>query len=235
MRLASFASAQSGLRWQHEAASESSARGGPLLLAWRSPRALLVGPGDVHLAGLDAASGALAAEGWPVFVRRSGGSACPVCDGTLQIALVRPVGPGVGIDSAYRELAGLIGRALAGFGLVAEIGERPRSFCPGRFDMAVGGRKVAGLSQHWRPAGGRMIATCAASLIVDADADEFIRIVNLFYATAGNDRRCAPGSAMAMRQALPGDVPAGDALLAHLVEEFAHAAAQTEAGCGGQR
>jgi len=56
----------------------------------------------------------------------------------------------------------------------------PEAFCPGRYDIAIGGCKVAGLSQHWRTCAAVMTATTAATLIVAQDPAPLVHIVNLF-------------------------------------------------------
>lgn len=174
-----------------------------LLMVWRAPCALVVGRTDARLPGFERAAADLGRQGWPVIVRRSGGTACPVSPGTLQIALARRAAAGSGIEPGYRELSGLISRLLSDLGLVADIGERPDAFCPGRYDMGVGPRKFAGLAQHWRHWDGTMVATTAASLIVEEDTGELTRVVNRFYEIAGGNRRCASSAIMDVRRAVP--------------------------------
>ena len=211
-----FANAGLGLAGQERLGAELTADAAPILMAWQAPRALIAGRVDAHLPRFARAQEELTDAGWPVFVRRSGGSACPISPGTLQIALVRVIDASGGIDSEYRVLAGLLEGLLASLGVAAEIGERADAFCPGRYDMGVGPRKFAGLSQHWRPRGPVRIATTAATLIVEEDSEELSRIVNLFYERAGAARRCSPAAVMDVRGALPpGTFPDG-ALMATL-------------------
>jgi lipoate-protein ligase A len=48
----------------------------------------------------------------------------------------------------------------------------------GRYDIAIGGRKLAGLSQHW-PADGSIIA--GASVLMGGDPHELATAVNCFH------------------------------------------------------
>ena len=198
-----FKTADLGLARQQHLAEQLTCDRQRLLLLWRAPSALIIGRKDTRLGHFSDAANRLWAEGWPVVIRRSGGGACPVSRGTLQIALARIALPQTTIDAAYIELTNIIRSVLESYGLKVEIREEPSAFCPGRYDMSVNGRKVAGLSQHWRRCNGRMTATTAATLIVENDTEEIARIVNLFYLTAGSKERCSTSAIGALQQALP--------------------------------
>lgn len=201
-----FTTAAAGLRRQ-ESLAQALGPGRPaLLLAWRAPPALILGRSDARLPGFAAAAAALAAEGWPLLVRRSGGSACPVAPGTLQLALARVAAPGQTMEAGYAELSGLLMAALARLGLAAAIGECPEAFCPGRWDLSLAGRKVAGLSQHWRrSAAGLPTVTTAASLILSADPAALAACVERFYRAAGAPRPCPAEAVGAIAPSLEGE------------------------------
>ncbi|MCX5495874.1 hypothetical protein OSH11_14265 [Kaistia dalseonensis] len=222
-------SALAGLLHQEQFGDEVRSDRDLIVLAWRGPRGLIIGRQDNRLPNVPAAEERLAAEGWPVLIRRSGGTACPVSPGTLQIALARPAHARTTIDGAFGELAELITVLLAEYGIEAKTGEIPEAFCPGRYDMAIEGRKIAGLSQHWRPRGGRMVVTTAATLLVDEDHDELSRIVDLFYETAGGEKRCLPEVVGSVRHALPPDGLGGAALTDDLCARLARLTTQLSA------
>jgi Lipoate-protein ligase A len=152
----------------------------PGLLAWTSPRALLVAPGESRLAAFETAAQACAEAGWPVAIRRGGGRVCPISPGTLQLAISRPVAEGITIASAYEEMATLLERLLEHFEIQVERGICPDAFCPGRYDLSVAGRKIAGLAQVWRLHHGQRIAITGASLVVGDEADSLADGANLF-------------------------------------------------------
>jgi len=218
-----FATAEAGLQRQQRLAEFITPERRRLLLLWRAPQALLVCRGDTRLPNFSGAVECLRAEGWPVLLRRSGGSACPIAEGTLQIAIAQAAAPGFTIEHAYDELAGLIRDALQTCGLAAEIGAVPEAFCPGRYDIAIGGCKVAGLSQHWRTCGGVMTATTAATLIVAQDPAPLVHIVNLFYEIAGSASRCTQHAVSAVREHLPVRMATDDELLQDLGERIVRA------------
>lgn len=217
-----FATAEAGLQRQQHLAEHITPQRRRLLLLWRAPQALLVCRSDTRLPHFSVAEERLHVEGWPVLVRRSGGSACPVASGTLQIAIAQTTTPGFTMERGYGELAGLIRDALQSYELAAEIGAVPEAFCPGRYDIAIGGRKVAGLSQHWRTCGGVMTATTAAALIVTHDTAPLVHIVNRFYEIAGSAGRCMGAAVGTVRDHLLVNDMADDALMQDLGARIAH-------------
>ncbi|MFA7416323.1 MAG: hypothetical protein WC048_17775 [Rhizobium sp.] len=197
-----FTTAAEGLERQERLCDEIGDGCRLRTLFWQAPQAIIVGRTDTRLPTFDAAVQRLVAENWPVVVRRSGGTACPISPGTIQIALARSAGADFAIDVAYRELSAMIGDALASIGLVATIGEVAESFCPGRFDIQIDGRKLGGISQHWCERNGHRVVTTAASFVLAQDPSELTRIVNLFYESAGGARRCPADAIISLDLAL---------------------------------
>ncbi|MGB9113820.1 lipoate--protein ligase family protein [Bradyrhizobium sp.] len=219
-----FKTADLALLRQEQLAEEISCNHPRLLFLWRAPRALIVGRSDTRLPHFANAVDRLVAEGWPVLIRRSGGSACPISEGTLQIALARAVFTATTIDSAYIELANIIRTVLETYGLKVAIRRKSSGFCPGRHDISVNGRKVAGLSQHWRQCNGAFTVTTAATMIVEENPEEIAHILNLFYRIAGSAERCSTFAVGALRQDLPVDATFDAPLMEDLCNRIAQAA-----------
>ena len=219
-----FRTAELGLARQEKLAEEITLDNQRVLLVWQAPQALIVGSSDTRLPKFAAAANRLLADGWPVLIRRSGGSACPVSMNTLQIALARTATTEITIDSAYTELTNLIRTVLESYGLKVETSSRPSAFCPGRYDMSINGRKISGLSQHWRQCNGRITVTTTSALTVEEDPRELARIVNLFYRAAGGAQRCRASAVGALRQALPVDATFDTPLMEDVRNRIAKAA-----------
>ena len=219
-----FKTADLALLQQEQLAENISCNHPRLLFLWRAPRALIVGRSDTRLPRFANAVDHLVAEGWPVLIRRSGGSACPISGGTLQIALARAVFTATTIDAAYIELANIIRTVLETYGLKVAIRRKASGFCPGRYDISVNGRKVAGLSQHWRQCNGQITVTTAATMVVEEDPEEIAHIVNLFYRVAGSAERCSTFAVGALRQDLPVDATFDAPLMEDLCNRIAKAA-----------
>lgn len=127
----------------------------PTARIWRSRSCLVVPARQMHLPATVCAAEALAATGWPVIPRHSGGSPVPLDPGMVNLSLVFTIEAGDTwrIEDGFRLLTDLLTATFAELGLLAQCGEIHGAFCPGRYDLAIDGRKIAGTAQQWR--GGR--------------------------------------------------------------------------------
>lgn len=143
--------------------------------------ALIVPARISSLPGFTEAAATSAARDWPVLVRATGGAPVPQFPGMLNIALAYRVAADRpwSIDDAYKHLATLLTDALKPLGLDARTGEIADAFCPGRYDLALGGRKIAGLAQRRKRAatidgvGGQAILAHACLLVAGDLAQPF--------------------------------------------------------------
>jgi hypothetical protein len=192
VRLAQLLPAKMGLARMQQVADEIAHEAAvPALLIWRSQRALLVTRQDTRLPGFHESAAQMASVGWPVVARRSGGGACPVGPGTLELATVEPALAGATMNAKYEALSALIQAALHGFGIAARSGPVASAYCRGNYDLAVAGRKIAGLSQHWfRNRNDIRCVVTAASVNVAETSDALAAAVNRFYGAAGGRSRC---------------------------------------------
>lgn len=97
--------------------------------------------------------------------------------------------PGNVAERVYAHLCNLVSRALAPLGIDANPRAVEGSFCDGRFNLAVGERKIAGTAQYWRRRGGRQAVLAHALLLVDADVVALTDRANAFEAALGSERR----------------------------------------------
>ena len=173
---------------------------------WRAAPGLVVPLSYRRHATLDAACAASAADGWPVWLRRSGGGAVPQGPGIVNLSLVYPVQgtPGDRAEAVYAHLCGVIGRALASFGIDARAAEVKGSFCDGRFNLAVAGRKIAGTAQYWKRRGERHAVLAHALLLVNADLDGLTERLNRFESALDSPRRYDATVLTSLRRESPG-------------------------------
>jgi octanoyl-[GcvH]:protein N-octanoyltransferase len=129
---------------------ENPTRG--VLRLWRTSPCLVVTPLLAHRAQFAAAAEASARRGWPVVVRRTGGGPVPQTAGTLNVSLAyaTPRDRVPGIDAAFAHFADGMLHALRACGVSGVVGEIEGSCCPGRYDIAIGGRKIIGIAQRRR-------------------------------------------------------------------------------------
>ncbi|HBP29260.1 MAG TPA: hypothetical protein DD666_07575 [Advenella kashmirensis] len=135
----------------------------------------------------EAASKQLAAAGLPVDVRLSGGGVVPQAAGVINLHLAYPVQanyPLQHVEAHYLGLCELIAHALAACGIHATPQPVQGSFCDGRFNLAVDGKKIAGTAQYWRR--NRTATTPAFSLLshavilINADSTKLTDMANRF-------------------------------------------------------
>jgi hypothetical protein len=142
----------------------------------------------------------MAVAGWPVFLRKSGGGACPVGPGTLQISMIETAAPSATMTAKYQFIAALIQETFRTFQIISQIGLVTGAYCPGSYDIAVEGKKIAGMSQHWfRNRRGIRCVVTAASINIEEPPDILAGIVNQFYGRAGSPIRCQAAGLTNMR------------------------------------
>lgn len=160
------------------------------LKCWRgtqslvAPRKLAVKP------GFQAAADSLAAEGWPVHVRATGGDATPQGAGIVNVTHIYtwPSGGPLDIAAAYRRLCRPIEETL---GAGASHGWQPGAFCDGAYNVQWKGLKFAGTAMRFRPCGHDKSAHTVlahALMLFERPSDQAIAAINRFLNTLGENR-----------------------------------------------
>jgi octanoyl-[GcvH]:protein N-octanoyltransferase len=130
-----------------------------------------------------------------------------------------------GIDAAFTQFADALIQALQSCGVAAEVGEIAGSCCPGRYDIAVGGKKIIGIAQRRRQGttGGQKDGQLLAAVLVHAmiwaegSLNPEIDRLEQFRAEAGQPTRFQR-AVMGSLQEISGIAP--DALEAALRQSF---------------
>ncbi len=171
------------LAWE-EAFWREAAEGEAVL--WTVGEPGLVAPRAYAIsAGFDRASQCSAQRGWPVHVRQTGGGCVPQGPGVLNVSWLAPAAlAATGVEAVYLALTGRIIRACSAVGLEACIHSPVDAWCRGRFDVAVDGRKVAGVSQRRRSAPACR-AMAHAAIFIDVDIEAGLEAVRQLCADLG--------------------------------------------------
>src|SRR5690606_33347425 len=121
----------------------------PLVHLWRHERAFVLGLRDSRLPNAPEAMDWLEREGYRVMVRNSGGAAVPLDRGVVNVTLIQRSRPGqISLNDDFRLMAEVLGKTLRPFGIRFDAGEVAGSYCPGEFDLSIGGRKFCGIAQR---------------------------------------------------------------------------------------
>lgn len=198
---------------------------------WRGESALVVPRSYTALPGW-----AAAARSHAVQVRASGGGVVPQGPGVLNLSLVWRTERATpcGTEEIYRALCSELTHALARLGIEVAPQAVPGSFCDGRFNLAAGGRKLAGTAQSWRRIAGQPVVLAHAVIVVDADPLALTEIANAFERDLGSRRHYRAEALTSVAQAwqqshgrvAPADLQAQVTNV--LAEQFAHMLAPRE-------
>lgn len=154
------------------------------LRVWPDHPCLVVGWGEGRLPHLAEAAALLRHRGLPLLRRHSGGQAVLHGPGHLNFTACLRLDPQHNLSHDYRRLLEPFMAGLRALGVPAGLGEVPGAYCVGRYDMAAGGRKLAGTAQARR----RGSVLVHGTLLVGPDLAQVARVITDFYAAAGVDR-----------------------------------------------
>jgi octanoyl-[GcvH]:protein N-octanoyltransferase len=150
----------------------------PLIHIWRHRQAFVLGLRDRRLPYAAEAIRLLREEGYSAAVRHSGGAAVPLDPGVVNLSLITPKAIGDMQFKPYFEWMSRLIRSVAGdLGLSATQGEVTGSYCPGEYDVSVGGRKFCGIAQR-RQVGGVIVQ---AFVVVENSGERRAERVRQFY------------------------------------------------------
>lgn len=180
------------------------------LLAW-SPqdRALVMPRRHERLEGFPEARAALAAQGWPIQFRSTGGTPVPQCPAVINVALAlrcRVTSSAAHLEWGYHRLGEPWCDWLSELGVAeANLGAAPGAYCDGRFNVRIGERKLVGTAQRWRRVrGSKGMAMLAHGAMQVGEAPEaLVGVVNAFQAAIGDPERFSPASHIALGELVP--------------------------------
>lgn len=164
---------------------------------WVNPRCLVVPRAASRNPAFAAAAALSDAAGWPVYLRDSGGATVVHRPGILNVSLfsTRP-SDGLAIDALYGRLVALLVAGFAALGTAADVGPVPGSYCDGRFNIRVAGRKIAGTACRVRRTNLSTAIVAHAVVSVEGDPAPDVAAVSAFERLLGlpgayrADRHC---------------------------------------------
>ncbi|MFC3039649.1 biotin/lipoate A/B protein ligase family protein [Virgibacillus xinjiangensis] len=149
----------------------------PAVRLWVHTDTIVLGIPDARLPHIQEGVGFLAAEGYHVVVRNSGGLAVALDEGVLNISLVLPGVKDISIHECYEAMVSFVQYMLNDLTDEIEAYEIEGSYCPGDFDLSISGRKFAGISQR------RVKDGAAIQIYLDVEGDSHRRasLIREFY------------------------------------------------------
>ncbi len=168
-------SAEQVFALDHQLAQRAANGEGPFLHVWRAKDVLVLGSRDVS-SQFDVVQEHFRQKGYRLIVRQSGGALVPLDAGVVNLSYICAKSPGqLHADEDFHFLADWL-RDSTGTERVM-IGEVDGSYCPGRFDLQMDGRKVCGIAQR-RYSGAVVVQ---AFINVEVDGNRRATLAKQFY------------------------------------------------------
>ncbi len=150
---------------------------------WVHHNTIVLGIQDTKLPFLKEGRHFLHEQGYPSIVRNSGGLAVVLDEGVLNISLIFPEREkGIDINRGYDTMWQLVQNMFADFNKQIEAREIVGSYCPGSYDLSIGGKKFAGISQRRLKKG----VAVQIYLCVNGSGSERAKLIQQFYQIAKN-------------------------------------------------
>jgi octanoyl-[GcvH]:protein N-octanoyltransferase len=170
----------------------------PIVHLWRHPKAFVMGLRDSRLPHAANADIWLKSQGYETGVRNSGGSAVPLDLGVINVSLLLPKPAGsMEHRKDFELMAQLIRETLMKLTDDVQKGEVAGSFCPGEFDLSIGGKKFCGIAQRRQ----LHAISVQAFVIVEGQGEQKAAVARAFY-----DRAAAGAEAADYPVVLPGSM-----------------------------
>jgi lipoate-protein ligase A len=187
---------------------------------WRAPPGLVVPRSYTALPGWATLGADWAGR---VQVRASGGGVVPQGPGVWNLSLLwpAPAAAPVATDAVYGALCRELAAAFARLGIAATPQPVQGSFCDGRYNLAVDGRKLVGTAQAWKRAGGRPVVLAHAVIVVSADPEALTAEANALEEALGTARRYRAEALASVARAAPDPTDIEARTLVALAEQFA--------------
>ncbi|MEK5079191.1 biotin/lipoate A/B protein ligase family protein [Solibacillus sp. FSL W7-1436] len=144
---------------------------------WVHHDAVVLGIQDHRLPYIEQGMDTLKNSGYEPIVRNSGGLAVVLDAGVLNISIVINEDKPLSINNAFEMMVALIRQLFPEIATKIEAYEIVGSYCPGSYDLSIGGQKFAGISQR------RMKNGIAVQiyLCVEGSGSERAELIKRFY------------------------------------------------------
>ncbi len=172
---------------------------------WENPKSIIVTRKERRLPDFTRACELMQQQGWPVYVRDTGGTAVPHYPGILHLSLFIPKSLATPtLDDIYLLLCNKLQLLLAQFDVPSGFDFVDNSFCDGKYNLVVNHKKITGTAQKWlAPTQSQQGAILAqAMLMVEGDIYQGTKAVNQFYQLAGSDIVFDPSVSTSLLQEL---------------------------------
>lgn len=144
-----------------------------------------------------------AARGWPVFVRKSGGTTVIHRPGILNVSIVQNYGDEYPtVEQGFAGLLVILQNACDKFGISSHIGPVQGSYCDGKYNLCVDNRKMAGTATRIIVKNRSRLVVSHASITVDGNILSDLKRIQDFERKLSIASRYSSASHTTLRAAL---------------------------------
>ena len=157
---------------------------------WPMQETVILGQMDTQVPSFDLGLARIQKAGYQPLVRSMGGLGIVADEGVLNVSLILPNPRGLKGDfqQTYQQMADWICQSLADVTDQIEAYEIAQSYCPGRYDLSIGGRKFAGLAQRVY----QRAIVVSAYLSLSGNQDKRGQLMADFYQASFSDQPISP-------------------------------------------
>lgn len=141
----------------------------PAFRLWLHPETIVLGIPDAKLPYVAEGIAYLKQAGYEVVVRNSGGLAVALDQAVLNLSLIIPDVQHISIHDCYEAMVRFVEFMFRDLTSEIEAYEIVGSYCPGDYDLSIGGKKFAGISQR------RIKNAAAIQIYLDINGDSYER------------------------------------------------------------
>ncbi|MEK4228294.1 lipoate--protein ligase family protein [Solibacillus sp. FSL H8-0538] len=151
--------------------------GKPTIRTWVHNDSVVLGIQDHRLPYVEAGMNELCANGYNPIVRNSGGLAVVLDSGVLNVSVIVSEQQPISINRAFEVMVEFIKAIFPELQDKIEAFEIVGSYCPGSYDLSIGGQKFAGISQRRMKNG----VAVQIYLCVEGSGSERAELIKKFY------------------------------------------------------
>ncbi|OZS45496.1 lipoate--protein ligase family protein [Photobacterium sanguinicancri] len=159
------------------------------LLLWQAKSPTLVLPAGNKWPVTEQSKQLLAAQGWQLTSRKTGGAPVPQLPGIINLSHIYhwPSKEPYNIQKAYLQLCHVLALFFKGLGVDVDIHATPGSYCDGDYNLNINKQKVVGTAQRvLLKKGGGQIVLSQACILLDVDLEDIVAPVNFYNQVCGN-------------------------------------------------
>jgi octanoyl-[GcvH]:protein N-octanoyltransferase len=149
---------------------------------WVHKPSIVLGSSDTKLSKVQDGIDRYRKLGYDICVRPSGGAAVVLDEGVLNVSFILPINESANhFNYGYDLMVQFIRHVLDPFQVKLDTGEIMGSYCPGAYDVSVGGQKFCGIAQRRRTSG----YAVQAFIMLSGSGKERSQLIKQFYDDSG--------------------------------------------------